>query len=134
MQHPQVVVFERDGRLAEQLQPLAAAERWPLRESRQDEPCLRWLRQAGVSVLVVKVSRDHPGRELALVERVGRLLPDVPVVVVGEPEDAAAMNGLAWDLGAAFALFAPLSRELLPGVVHGLMRKAAEAVLPGGPP
>ena len=36
------------------------AERWPLREARQEEPCLRWLRQAGVSVLVVKVSRDNP--------------------------------------------------------------------------
>jgi hypothetical protein len=132
MIHPQIVVYERDGRLARQLQPLAEAERWPLRESRQVEPMVRLLRQSGCAVLIVKLSRNDPGRELSLLDQVRRLLPDVPTVAVGEPEDAGALAGLCWDLGVSFALFAPLSRELLPAIARGLMRRAAEAGLSGG--
>jgi DNA-binding NtrC family response regulator len=129
MHHPQIVVFERDGRLAEALAALAETERWTLRESRQVESCLRLLRQPGPGVLVVKVGKPAE-RDLALVEQVTWQLPGVPVVVVGEVEDAAVLAGLAWDLGASYALFPPLSRDLLPGVVAGLMRAAIARTLP----
>ena len=129
MHHPQIVVFERDGRLAESLAAPADTERWPLRGSRQVEACLRLLRQPGPAVLVVKVGKP-PERDLALVEQVSWQLPNVPVVVVGEVEDAAVLAGLAWDVGASYALFPPLSRDLLPEVVVGLMRAAIARTFP----
>jgi hypothetical protein len=133
MLHPQIVVHERDGRLAEQLRPLAAAQRWALREPRQAEPLWRTLATGGPTVFVVKVGRKEPERELSLIERVSWQLPDVATVAVGEPEDAAVLAGVAWDAGAAYALFPPLSRDLLPDVVAGLMRRAVRAALPAAP-
>jgi len=129
MHHPQIVVFERDGRLADALAALAETERWPLRTSRQLESCLRQLRQPGPGVLVVKVGKP-PERDLALVEQVTWHLPNIPVVVVGEVEDAAVIAGLAWDVGASYALFPPLSRDLLPDVAAGLMRAAIARTIP----
>src|SRR5437667_11919729 len=129
MLHPQIVVFERDGRLVEALAALAESERWPLRSARQIESCLRLLRQPGPGVLVVKVGKP-PERDLALVEQVSWQLPNVPVVVVGEVEDAAVLAGLAWEVGASYALFPPLSRDLLPEVVVGLMRAAIVRTFP----
>lgn len=129
MHHPQIVVFERDGRLAESLAALAESERWTLRPARQVESCLRLLRQTGPGVLVVKVGKPAE-RDLALVEQVSWQLPNVPAVVVGDVEDAAVLAGLAWDVGASYALFPPLSRDLLPEVVAGLMRAAIERTFP----
>src|SRR5688572_3596495 len=129
MHHPQIVVFERDGRLAETLAALAETQRWPLRPVRQVEACLRQVRQPGPGVLVVKVGKPAE-RDLALVEQVTWQLPNVPVVVVGEVEDAAVLAGLAWDLGASYALFPPLSRDLLPEVVAGLMRAGIARTIP----
>jgi FixJ family two-component response regulator len=129
MHHPQIVIFERDGRLVAALAALAETERWTLRGSRQVDSCLRLLRQPGPGVLVVKVAKPAE-RDLALVEQVTWQLPGVPVVVVGEVDDAAVVAGLAWDVGAGYALFPPLSRDLLPGVVAGLMRAAIARSLP----
>ena len=129
MQHPQIVVFERDGRLADALAALSEAERWTLRDSRQVDSCLRQLRQPGPGVLVVKVGRPAE-RDLALVEQAAWQFPNVPVVVVGEVEDAAVLAGLAWDVGASYALFPPLSRDLLPEIVAGLMRSAVAKTFP----
>src|SRR5262245_32017514 len=129
MHHPQIVVFERDGRLAEALAALAETERWTLRGSRQIESCLRLLRQPGPGVLVVKVGKPAE-RDLALVEQVTWQLRNVPVFVVGDVEDAAVLAGLAWALGAAYALFPPLSRDLLPEVAAGLMRSAIARTFP----
>jgi hypothetical protein len=87
------------------------------------------LRQSGPGVLVVKVGKPAE-RDLALVEQVSWQLPNVPVVAVGEVEDAAVLSGLAWDVGASYALFPPLSRDLLPEVVAGLMRAAIARTFP----
>jgi DNA-binding NarL/FixJ family response regulator len=129
MHHPQIVVFERDGLLAGALAALVETERWPLRGSRQLESCLRLLRQPGPGVLVVKIGKPAE-RDLALVEQVSWQLPNVPVVVVGDVEDAAVLAGLAWDVGASYALFPPLSRDLLPEVVAGLMRSSIARTFP----
>ena len=85
--------------------------------------------QDAATVLVVKLGRE-PERELALLERVNWQLPDVATVAVGDPEDALTLAGLAWDVGVSFALFPPLSRDLLPEVVAGLMRRAVRDTLP----
>src|SRR5438270_746365 len=100
MLHPQIVVHERDGHLAEQLRPLAEAERWALREPRQVEPLWRTLQIGGPTVLLVKLGKK-PERELELIEQVSWQLPDVATVAVGDLEDAAIIAGLAWDVGAA---------------------------------
>src|SRR4051794_16095088 len=114
MLHPQIVVLEHDGRLAEQLRPLASAERWALREPRQADVVWRTLQAGGPTVFVVKFSAKEPGRELALIERAGWLLPDVATVAVGDPNTPPALAGLAWDVGAVYAMFPPQSRDLLP--------------------
>jgi hypothetical protein len=123
MHHPQIVVYERDSRLADALRSLADAERWVVREPRQADPLWRLLQTGGPTVLVVKFG-SSPDRDLALIEGVSRQLPDVATVAVGDLEGAAVLAGLAWDVGAAFALFPPQSRDLLPEIVAGLMRRA----------
>ena len=128
MLHPQIVVYERDGRLADAIRAIADTERWIVREPRQVEPLWRLLQSGGPTVLVVKMGAA-PDRELALIERVSWQLPDVATVAVGDLEMADILAGLAWDIGAAFALFPPLSRDLLPEIVAGLMRRAIRDVV-----
>ena len=123
MRHPQVVAYERDGRLADAIRPLVVAEKWVLREPRQAEALWRILQAGGPIVLVVKMG-SSPEHDLALIQRVGWQLPDVATVAVGDLEGADVLACLAWDVGAAFALFPPLSRDLLPEIVAGLMRRA----------
>ena len=125
MRLPQVVVYEKDGRLKLQLESLAEQLRWALREVRQPETCLRLLGRGGPAVLVVKAGRDVE-RELALLERAAWLYPDAPAVLVVDG-DQPALAGLAWDLGAACVLSPPQPRERLPEIVSGLMGMKAEA-------
>jgi len=126
MRYPQLVIYEGDGRLAAQLRPVAEAGARAVREPRQAGACLRQLGRGGPSVLVLRVGRDLE-REMTLLERATRLYPDAACVVVAEG-DQARLAGLAWDLGAAFVVAPPLSRDLLPELVESLLR------LPGGPP
>jgi hypothetical protein len=121
MRHPQILVYEKDGLLANLLRRAKPGE-WSLREPRQLESCLRLLRGGHPSVLVLKVGTDLE-RELLLLERVSWLYPDTATVVVGDAENAV-LAGLAWDLGAAYVHFPPLPREHLPDVVTGLLRAA----------
>jgi hypothetical protein len=130
MRHPQVLVYETDGLLANLLRRAQLLRReqppdWSLREPRRLESCLRLLRGGHPSVLVLKVGHDLE-QELTLLERVGRLYPDTATVVVGDAENPV-LAGLAWDLGAAFVLFPPLPREHLLPVIAGLMRAAEPA-------
>ena len=123
MRYPQVLVYERDGRLAELLK--AGLEerklKWVLREPRDPAGCLRLLERGGPAVVVVKLGRDLE-RELTLLERVASLHPDVRPVLVGDGEHVA-LAGTGWDLGAAYVLLPPMARTSLPEVVVGLMGK-----------
>lgn len=130
MKHPQIVVFENDGLLAQYLanlmpasldatQPEAARPRWLLRESRQVPACLNLLRAGGPSVLVLKVGRNLV-RELAVLDEVHAALPDVPVIVVGDTDDEA-LEVLAFDLGAAYVLQPPEPRHHLVELVEHLL-------------
>ena len=58
MRLPQIVVYEKDGRLKLQLEALAEQRRWALREARQPESCLAHLNQGGSAVVVIKIGRD----------------------------------------------------------------------------
>ena len=125
MRLPQIVVYEKDGRLKLQLEALAERRRWALREARQTDTCLRLLARGGPAVLVVRAGRDLE-RETALLERATWLYPDAPAVLVmdGDRPDAA---GVAWDLGAAYVLSSPQPRERLAEIVAGLIDDKEEA-------
>jgi hypothetical protein len=119
MRHPQLLVWEGDGRLAALLRPLALERRWVLREPRQAGAVLRLLRGAAPGVVVIKAGRDLE-RELTLLERVSWMFPDAASVFVADG-DQARLAGIAWDLGAAYVLAPPQPRERLPEIVAGLM-------------
>jgi hypothetical protein len=119
MHHPQLLIYEGDGRLAAQLRPVAEGLKWVLRQPRQLAPCLQMLRRGGPGVLVIKVGHHLEG-EFTLLERVSCFFPDTGRVVIGDAEHAW-LTGLAWDLGADCVLLPPLARELLSEVVTGLM-------------
>jgi DNA-binding NtrC family response regulator len=125
MQMPQIVVYEKDGRLKLQLEALAEERRWALREVRQPEACLRLLARGGPTVLVVKVGRDLE-REFALLERATWLCPDARAVVAADGA-RSDLAGLAWDLGAASVLPPPQPPERLAEIVAGLMGALEEA-------
>jgi hypothetical protein len=119
MRHPQVLVYEADGRLAALLRPLAEDRKWFLREPRRAHAVLSRLRRGGPAVLVLRVGRDLEG-EMTLLERAAWLFPAARTVLVADAE-LAWLAPLAWDLGAACVLAPPQPREWLPEIVAGLM-------------
>ena len=124
MRIPQIVVYEKDGRLKLQLAELAEQRRWALRETRQPDSCLAHLSQGGSAVVVIKAGRDLE-RELGLLERVVWLYPEAAVVIVGDG-DRPHWAGAAWDLGAAYVLLPPQPPERLSEIVAGLMGDKSE--------
>ena len=123
MQYPQVLVYERDVQLAALVK--AGLEerklRWALREPRDLASCLRLLGRGGPAVVVIRLGGDLEA-EFSLAERVAYLHPDAGTVLVGDAEHVA-LAGTGWDLGAAYVLLPPMSRESLPVIVVGLMGK-----------
>ena len=108
MRHPQLLVYEGDGRLAELLRPTAKEHRWALREPRQLGECLGLLRN-GPGVLVLKVGRD------------GEDLRPVGSELLGQPLQAVAAPGGQGE--PRIALAHQLARQGRPDVGLG----AAEA-------
>jgi DNA-binding NarL/FixJ family response regulator len=129
MLRPQIIVFERETRFAPLLGDLVAAERWVLREPRQREPCWEHLRQLVASVFLIHVQRPADA-ELEMLQQVAATCPQVAIVAVGSVEDADTLAMLCWDMGADYALFPPLSRDLLPEVVRSLMHRAIQKQSP----
>jgi hypothetical protein len=119
MKLPRVVVYERNGRLAQLLAEPVQSRRWALREPRLVETCLRELCEGGPTVLVLQLTTKLE-QELSILERVHWLFPDVRMVVLGDVENEALAN-LAWDLGASYVQLPSLPREQLPDIVIGLM-------------
>jgi hypothetical protein len=122
MRHPQVVVYEIDGRLAQSLRERVRACRWALREPRQRESCLGLLRDGNPTVFVMKVGARLEA-ELRTLERVHASRPDARSVVVGDLQNETLAD-LAWDLGASFVLFPPMPHEWLGEIVVRLMEAA----------
>ncbi len=129
MRYPQIVVFEPDGLLARTLEPIVSAQhRWLLRESRQAPACLELLRSGGPTVLVLRLGRNLV-RELTFLDQVHGGLPDLPVVVVGDAEDATLM-AIALELGASHVVQPPQPRQALQAVVESLMLQTVQRWLP----
>ena len=129
MRHPQVLVYESDGWLADVLRPLAEKNKWLLREPRQLSACLRLLDRGGPGVLVLRLGRDQE-RELALLEQVSWLHPDAATVLVADGEQAW-LSGLAWDLGVSWVLLPPQTRDRLAEMVASLMGRYQPATAEG---
>lgn len=128
MKHPQVVVYESDGRLAQLLRRPVRACRWALREPRQRDVCLRLLRGNEHTVFVLKLGTNLE-QELSLLERANALARSGRTVVVGDLQNEPLAN-LAWDLGASFVLFPPLPHDWLPEIVVRLMESVVGARRP----
>ncbi len=125
MQYAQILIYEKDGKLAESLRALGKTRGLWLRELRQAQACLDALARGTAGVLVLKVGRDLE-RELALLQRASWSFPGCRTVVVGDV-DHPSLADLAWDLGAAFVLLPPTPPELLPDVVDRLLAGAVPA-------
>jgi DNA-binding NtrC family response regulator len=122
MRAPQLVIYARDGDIAELLRGTAGTWKWTLRELRQTEAIVRALRASGPAILVLELSRDLES-DLALLERVTRLCPETAVVVVSTTA-SDALAGMAWDLGATYVLTPPQPHEALLPIVLRLMESA----------
>jgi chemotaxis response regulator CheB len=125
MKHPQVVVFESDGWLADQVRRLAAENAWLVRESRQPEACLKLLHDARPAVLLLRLERELLDG-LTLLSQVTERAPDCPVVLVSDvkmegAEQRAQLSALAFDLGARYVLFPPLQQPVIEDLVAGLL-------------
>jgi DNA-binding NtrC family response regulator len=118
VKQPRIIVFERDSKLAERLAPLANSRRWVVREPRQIDACIRLIDDCRPSVLVIRLTPVD--RAVELLSQLTEPRPGVAIVVVGD-EAPPVLAGLAWDLGVDFALFPPLTLDVLPGIVERLM-------------
>jgi hypothetical protein len=121
MQQAQVVTYGIDAALTERLRELAQARRFRLRETSQLAACQNLAPSAGVLVMVL--GRDLE-RELALLELVHATLPRTATIVIGEA-DNPVLAGLAWDLGASFALFPPTPVERIFELLERMLAEAA---------
>ena len=119
MQQTQILTYGIDGILAERLRELAQARRCWLRETSQYSACQNLLQTTAPAVFVLVLGRDL-ARELALLELVQVCLPGVATIAVGET-DHPALAGLAWELGATFALFPPTPLERIVELVSQLL-------------
>ena len=115
MQQTQVLTYGMHGVLAERLREMAQTRRFWLRETSQFSACQNLVQSSPPSVFVLVLGRNLE-RELALLEQVHACMPGTPTIVVGDA-DHPSLVGLAWELGATFALFPPTSVELITELV-----------------
>lgn len=132
MRHPQIIVYEKDGRLAALFREPAEQRRWALHEARRLEGVLELLRSAPPSVLVVKIGTQLE-QELALLERTHWLCPAARLVAVGDVENEPLEN-LAWSLGAHAVLFPAQPRQLVVDVAISLLEAAIRELTNGSTP
>ena len=133
MKHPQVVVYESDGWLADQVRRLAADHAWLVRESRHSDSCLNLLADGRPAVLLLRLERELLDG-LTLLGRVSERAPDCPVVLVSDvkmegAEQRAHLSALAFDLGARYVLFPPLQQPVIEDLVAGLMEATVRRVV-----
>ena len=130
MRHPQIVIYEPDGWLAAQVAELARSNAWLVRESRQPDACLQLLREVRLSILLLKWDLQMSA-EWALLAQVQQQVPLCPVVVVSDgkhesQEQKLTLAGLAYDLGATYVLFPPLTRTVIEDLASGLLEAALQ--------
>lgn len=125
MKHPQVVVYESDGWLADQVRRLAGEHAWLVRESRHADACLALLADVRPTVLLLRLERELLDG-VTLLGQVAERAPDCPVVLVSDvkmegADQRAQLSALAFDLGARYVLFPPLQQPVIEDLVAGLL-------------
>ena len=131
MRHPQVLVYESDGRLAELLRRESKVRGWSVREPRSIDACLRLLSRGGPNALILKMGKDLV-REATLLERVNWLFPDTAAFVISETEDER-LAALTWDLGASLIVSPALQRYSLVDLVAGFLERESDRTAPTSP-
>lgn len=132
MRYPQIVILAFDDWLGKQLAEFANDHRWLLKEVRQTGACLTLLREPRPTVLLAQLDphAESIADSLQFLIDVHRLHPSVATVVVSDvklsEDDRVAWTGTAFDLGARFILFPPLTRPVLEDLVGGLMASILE--------
>lgn len=127
MRYPQLIVLAFDDWLAKQMAEFAHDHRWLLKEVRQAGACKTLLRDPRPTVLLAQL--DPHGSDaaapMAFLADVHRHHPHVATVVVSDvklnEEERISWTATAFDLGARFVLFPPLSRPVLEDLVGGLI-------------
>ena len=126
MRCPQIVIFGFDDWIAKQLQAVAAEQRWLLQDLRQANAVKALLLESRLSMLLVQVDPHadaSPG--LTLLAETHRSNPEIAIVAVSDgklpDDDRARWTAAAFDLGATFVLFPPLTGPVLEDLVGGLM-------------
>lgn len=113
MKRAQLVTYGVAGRLEDRLTRWADERQWRMRPLQDEAAALRVLAEGGVFVL--KIGRDLV-REMELLAKVTRLLPETVSVVVGDG-DNPALAALAWHLGARWVALPMESVEDLEKVL-----------------
>jgi hypothetical protein len=126
MRHPQLLVYETDGRLAAGLRPLAEKNKWLLRQPRQLSACLRLFDRGGPGVLVLRASNAE--RELTILDQ--HLKRGLTTLKPGESRETRARLNLERSLDHEFALLERLS-WLHPDAATVLVADAEHAALSG---
>jgi DNA-binding NarL/FixJ family response regulator len=119
MHQTQILTYGVEGVLAERLQELAQARRCWLRETNQPAACQNLVQSSPPSVFILRLGRNLE-RELTLLERVHACVPETASIVIGEA-DIPVLAGLAWELGATFALFPPTPVEVITELVSSIL-------------
>ncbi|MBI3409489.1 MAG: hypothetical protein HY040_14205 [Planctomycetes bacterium] len=119
MNRAQLLIYDSQGRLADQFSEFARARSVWLRDVRHAKTCLNLLRQGGGGLLVLKLGANLE-QEMSLLAQVTQLFPATAVIVVGDT-DHPTLAGLCWDLGAAHVLFPPQPLEKLNEIVAAFL-------------
>ncbi len=129
MDHPKVLLYDqREAPLTGLLREVARQESWRFQRARDLDAWVRELRGDERAVAVVRVGRDLY-RELAFLETVRWFVPEAPVIVVTDSDDAT-LCGLIWDLGACHLVAPPWSAAEVAEVVQGFLRPPAAPQTP----
>jgi hypothetical protein len=126
MRAPQIIVLGFDDWIAKQLRAHAAEHRWLLHDVRQANAAKTLIDDFRPTILFVQVDpHADPSPGLALLAEVHATRPEISLVVVSDgklpDEDRARWTASAFDLGAAFVLFPPLTGPVLEDLAGGLM-------------
>ena len=122
MQKTQLLTYGIEGVLAERLEELAQARRIWLRATSQFAACQNLVQSSPPRIFVLRLGRDLE-RELALLEQVHACLPRTATIVIGEA-DNPVLAGLAWEMGATFAIFPPMPVEVITELIVRILDEA----------
>ncbi len=125
MLHPQIIVKEADGWLAEQIRDVARENSWIVREIRDPIQCEETICSNRPTILLVVMGKKIID-DLKLVSRIYYCDPDCGIAVFGSTKyegaaQRAGIAGLLYDVGVRYAMFPPLTKNLIEDLTYGLM-------------